>query len=290
MPNSEKVYPYALTTLARVKDNLNISAPSWDSILTRYINGATDYIERACGKTGIEKYPNDGHFAQKTYTREVYTAAGSRQDKLVLKNSPVFWAITTGTFTSGSTSVTGIPSTAGMAVGMPIMNAQSVVPQNTTIAAIVSSTAITLSQGASVSGSQTFEVSGLIAFEWRSGTPSNPNWTAFIQDQFELEEQGYSGILRVYGHMPYIYSNMLRATYVAGYPIDWQNAGNGTTHRLPTDLTETCDNIVIRLFKRAELAGKASESMNGATVSWRNALDDIDLQTIAKYTRYTSSF
>ncbi len=95
-----------------------------------------------------------------------------------------------------------------------------------------------MSQPASVTQTgATFEISGLISFQWRAGTPSNPNWTSFITDQFELDEQGYSGIVRVYGAMPRIYSNMLRATYVAGYPVDWQNAGNGTTHQLPADLT-----------------------------------------------------
>ncbi len=290
MPNQEKVYPYALTTLARVKDALSLSDNVWDSVLSRYINATTDYIERSCGKTGLEKYPNDGHFVQKTYTREVYSVRGARQDKLVLKNAPVFYAVTTGNVTASSPTVTNIPSTAGMAVGMPVL-AQGIVPQNTTIATVNSATQITLSLPASITQTGALlEISGLIAFEWRAGTPSNPNWTAFIQDQFELEEQGYSGILRVYGHMPYIYSNMLRATYLAGYPVDWQNAGNATTHRLPTDLTETCDNIVTRLFKRRELAGQASNSFNGATIAWRNALDDFDLQTIAKYTRYTSSF
>ena len=289
MANIEKVYPYALTTLSRVKALLNFTDPAWDLVLTRYINSVTDFIERSCGKTGLEKFPNDGHFAQKLYTHEVYTARGRNQDRLVLKNAPVYWGIITANLTAGSATVSGITSTKGMAVGMPVL-AQGLVPQNTTIIG-VGSTSITLSQPASVTQSDAIlEISGLISFEWRAGNPSTPSWTAFIQDQFELEEQGYAGIIRVYGHIPYMYSNMLRATYVAGYALDWQNAGNGTTHQLPTDLTECCENIVIRRFKRRELAGKSSESLQGATTAWKDKLDDSDLQTIQKYTRFTGSF
>ena len=143
-----------------------------------------------------------------------------------------------------------------------------------------------MSQPASVTqAGAVFEISGLINFQWRAGTPSNPNWTAFIPDQFELEQQGYSGIVRVYGVMPRIYSNMLRATYVAGFPIDWPNAGNGSTHQLPADLTNLCENLVVRIYKQRLLAGKASESIQGATVAWRNQLDAPDQNVIDNYRR-----
>ena len=153
---------------------------------------------------------------------------------------------------------------------MPLYNIQGLFPQGTTVLTVGNS-ALTMSQPASVTlaGAQ-FEISGLINFQWRAGTPSNPNWTDFIQDQFELDQQGHSGIVRVYGVMPRIYNNMLRTTYVAGFPYDWQNAGNnGGTHQVPSDLTDTCENIVVRLFKRRMLAGQASENLQGATTAWR---------------------
>ena len=217
----EQVYSYGLTTLQRVKDRLDIVIPDHDAKLTRIINSATDMIERECGKSGLEKAPNDGHFMTKTYTNEVYSVRGTKQIYLVLRNAPV---------------------------------------------------------------------SALTSFQWRAGTPSNPNWTDFITDQFELVEDGTTGIVRVYGVMPRIYSNMLRATYTAGYLIDWPNAGNGSTHTLPADLTNTCENVVERIFKRRGLAGKTSESIQGATTSFRNTLDDMDLQTIARYQRFGNIF
>ena len=217
----ETVYPYALSTLARVKDRLQIAQPDLDSVLTRMINAATDYIERQCGKTGLEKAPNDGHFISKTYTNEVYSVRGAKQIYLPLRNAPV---------------------------------------------------------------------SVLTSFQWRAGTPTNPNWTDFIPDQFELLEEGTTGIVRVYGVMPRLYSNMLRATYTAGYLIDWQNAGNGSTHTLPADLTNLCENLVVRIFKRRQLDGKASEAIQGATTAWKDKLDAFDQDVINNYRRVGNTF
>jgi Phage gp6-like head-tail connector protein len=285
MTTTEKVYPYALTTLQRCKDRLDITIDDKDAVLTRMINSVTDFIERECGKNGLEAYPNDGHFIQKTYTNDVYTARGKSQERLVLRNSPVTYLIVTANLTSGSASVTVAPYT-GIVAGMPLYNIQGLFPQGTTVAAVGNNGALTMSQPASVSTTgAVFEISGLISFQWRAGTPSNPNWTSFIQDQYELDQMGRSGIIRVYGSIPGLYNNMIRATYVAGFPIDWQNAGNGGSHQLPSDLTDTCENIVVRTFKRRMLDGKASEAIQGATTAWRNALDDHDLNVIANYSR-----
>lgn len=282
MTTAEKIYPYALTTLARVKDRLDISTDDNDPVLTRVINSVTDFIERECGKTG--------HFAQKTYTNEVYTASGKKQIYLVLRNAPVTYLTVTGNLTQGSANVTVSPYT-GIVANMPLYNIQGLFPQGTYVASVGTNGALTMSQPASVTQTGAiFEVSGLISFQWRAGTPSNPNWTSFITDQFELDQQGRSGIVRVYGAIPGLYNNMLRATYVAGYPIDWQNAGNGTTHQLPADLTNLCENLVVRIFKRRPLDGKVSENIAGATTAWRDKLDAFDQNVIENYRRVGNVF
>lgn len=289
MPDAEVISPYALTALARVTDILKLPDTSFNTMLLRYINGATDFIERSCGKTGPERYPNDGHFVQKTYTREVYSVRGKRQQMLILRNAPVFWAVLTGTTTSGSAVMTGLTNTVGIAAGMPVI-AQGIFPSTTTVVSTTATT-VTMSATATASSSSSIvEISGLISFEWRAGTPSSPNWTAFIADQFELVEQGAAGIIRVYGTMPQIYSNMLRATYVAGFPVDWSNAGNGTTHRLPADLSRLCENLVIRFFKRRSVPGKTGETIEGATINWDSQMDALDRETIKSYTRVGEIF
>jgi Phage gp6-like head-tail connector protein len=281
----EQVYSYALTTLQRVKDRLNINNSNSDVVLTRMINSVTDFIERECGKTGLEFFPNDGHFVQKTYTNEVYTARGHKQTRLVLRNAPVTYLIVTGNLTQGSANVTVSPFT-GIVTGMPLYNIQGLFPQGTTVASVGANGALTMSSPASTTlNGAVFEISGLVSFQWRAGTPSNPNWTDFIQDQFELDQQGHAGIIRVYGAIPGLYNNMIRATYVAGFPTDWQNAGNGTTHQLPADLTNLAENLIVRVFNRAPNPGMASENMQGATVAWRDKLDAFDLNVIANYRR-----
>lgn len=291
---AESVISYALTTLQRVKDRLQITNADSDSELTRLINGATDFIERECGLTGLSSYPNDGHFMQKKYLNEVYTARGRRQQMLVLRNAPVTYLIVTGNLTQGSSIVSSVTNLGGLttalAAGMPLYAIQGLFPQGTTVISI-SGTSVTMSQPASVTQTAaTFEISGLISFQWRSGTPSNPNWTDFIQDQFELDQMGRSGIIRVYGSIPGLYNNMIRATYVAGFPINFGAAGDGATHQLPADLTNLCENLVVRIFKRRQLDGKASEGIQGAQTSWRDRLDAFDLNVIANYRRFGNIF
>ncbi len=136
-------------------------------------------------------------------------------------------------------------------------------------------------------------VFSLTKLEWRAGTPTNPNWTAFIADQYELVDPRTdpisgltwypSGEVRVYGVLPRIYSNMIRATYVAGYPVNWANAGDRNTHLLPADISSLCENLVVRKFKRRQLAGMSAQALEGATHSWRNELDADDLDVLGQY-------
>jgi hypothetical protein len=136
-------------------------------------------------------------------------------------------------------------------------------------------------------------VFSISSFQWRAGTPSNPSWTDFIADQYELVDPRTdpvsgtvwypSGELRVYGVLPRMYSNMIRATYVGGYPVNWNNPEDHNTHWLPGDISNVCENLVVRRFTRRQLGGKSSQSLDGANVSWRNTLDAEDTDVIGQY-------
>jgi hypothetical protein len=136
-------------------------------------------------------------------------------------------------------------------------------------------------------------VFSISSFQWRAGTPTNPSWTDFIPDQYELIDPRTdpisgliwypSGMVRVYGVLPTLTSNMIRATYVAGYPVDWANAEDRSTHLLPGDITGVCENLVVRRFKRRQLGGMSSQALEGATHSWRNDLDADDKDVLAQY-------
>lgn len=72
---------YALTDLASVKESLGIAGATQDNLIKRKINQATLNIETFCN------LDRDHHFAQTTYTNEVYRGNGFNQ--LVLKMRPV---------------------------------------------------------------------------------------------------------------------------------------------------------------------------------------------------------
>jgi hypothetical protein len=136
-------------------------------------------------------------------------------------------------------------------------------------------------------------VLSISSFQWRAGTPSNPTWTDFLADQYELIDPVTEptsgtvwypkGEIRVYGVMPRITSNMIRATYIAGYPVNWNNPEDHLTHWLPGDITSVCENLVVRRFRRRMLAGQSSQALEGATTSWRDKLDEEDLMVLGQY-------
>lgn len=137
-------------------------------------------------------------------------------------------------------------------------------------------------------------VFSISSFQWRAGTPTNPSWTDFIADQYELVDPRTdpisgtvwypSGEIRIYGVLPMIMNNMIRVSYVAGYPVNWSNPEDHNTHWLPADITSVCENLVVRRFKRRMLAGQSSMTVEGTTVSgWRDKLDAEDLDVLGQY-------
>ena len=294
---AEQLLPYALTTVQRVKDRLQITVSQFDTLLERMVNHATDYIERETGNR---------RFAFSTWTAEIYSAYGPRQKYLPLRNAPVtFITLICNTIqgsnqisTTGAT-VNGIAVTdftkIGLVVGQTVRG--DGIPGTTnnsaygTVVQTVAANTLTLSAAATatVTGA-VVQISGIISFKWRSGTPSNPTWTDFIVDQYELVNDGKAGLVRVYGVLPRLYNNMMRVTYTAGYLINFSNAGDNLTHTLPADLSDLCENLVVRRFKRRELAGKGSEGLEGAQTNWKDLLDADDRDVLGHYMRMPSVY
>lgn len=77
---AEQALTYALTTVARVKSLLTITVTDHDTRLLYLVNGATDWIEKACGGR---------RFKEATYTEEKYSVDYDNQNALILKNAPV---------------------------------------------------------------------------------------------------------------------------------------------------------------------------------------------------------
>ncbi|MFA5080298.1 MAG: head-tail connector protein [Candidatus Paceibacterota bacterium] len=127
-----------------------------------------------------------------------------------------------------------------------------------------------------------FPVSGLTKIEYRAGSYSVPSWIEYLRDEYELEGEGKSGIVAILGTMP-VGINVIRATYTAGYKIDFTAPTDITKHTLPSDLTDLCERLVIKIFKKRESWGKSSEGAQGDSVSWKDSLEEEDKRTIARY-------
>lgn len=123
----------------------------------------------------------------------------------------------------------------------------------------------------------------VIALQYRAGLKSNPNWTDFNLDDWEVLEDGASGIVEFHGGVKG--TNSVRVSYVAGYKINFANYGDMNTHTLPADLSDLAERLAVKLFKRREAEGKTREDFNGGSITWKDLLNPEDQETINKYRR-----
>lgn len=200
-----EIQAYALTSLERLKQRLQITDVKNDAVLERIINGATGYIERHCNR----------RFKKTTYTNEVHTVHARGQDSIMLRQSPI----------------------------------------------------VTLT-----------------SVQYRAGTPSSPSWTSFSADEYELMGDGKSAIVRIYGGVPFG-TNAVRATYDAGFLVDFTAVNDITKHTLPDELSDMCERIATKLWKRRESEGKAQEAFEGSSVTWETLLTEEDKDVLEMHTR-----
>ncbi len=124
----------------------------------------------------------------------------------------------------------------------------------------------------------------LTSAQYRAGTPSTPNWTSFIADEYELVGDGKSGIVKIYGGVNQGV-NVVRFSYTAGYLLDFDNTTDTTKHTLPFDLSELVERLVVRTFKRRDSEGKTSEGFEGAQVQWGNIVTEEDKEILNRHRR-----
>lgn len=124
-------------------------------------------------------------------------------------------------------------------------------------------------------------VTAISAFQYRTGAKSNPTWVDFAADDYE--EDNDKGLIEV--ALPSGRRN-IRITYTAGYLIDFDNEFDAALHTLPYDLTELCERLVIRWWKKRDDEGKTSTAFDTSTVTWtKQLLDETDREVIANYRR-----
>ena len=264
-----------------------VNQPSaFDGELTRMINAETDWFQSQTGrKLLLQQYLNDEE-----------SGVSYRQKRIVLRHYPVFYLKFSGDCVQGSNQITNCTNLNGVAVGMPIFGygvvpqPQLYVPQNGssfTTVTVISGTTITISSPCTATQTQVaLEISGLQHLQYMSGTPvTNPAWTDYIPDQFKLKDNGRAGIVRVYGLIQRIYDSAIRATYWAGYLINWANAGDNLTHTLPAEISSCVENRVVRRFKRRATGDATSQSIGGSNVAWGKSISSEDQDVINRYRR-----
>ncbi len=217
----------------------------------------------------------------------------NQQENQVRRNSREALARQTAAFGASGTGYTG-SNAVGMAVFAPgvVTTGQpgTMIQQNgavvTTVTAVNSGAkTITLSLNASYTQLQAnIQISGLVELDYMGGTPvTDPTWTPYIPDQYKLKDYGRAGIIRVYGLIQRIYDSSIRATYWAGYLINWANAGDNATHTLPADISGAVESMVMRRFKRRQSGDLNSISFGGSNNSWDK---DIPLEVKDALNRY----
>lgn len=129
-------------------------------------------------------------------------------------------------------------------------------------------------------------VTALASLQYRAGQPSVPAWTSFGINEYELMNDGKSGLIRIYGGIRGGV-NTMRATYTAGYKIDWTNPTTAS-HTLPFDVSDMAERLVTKRLKKRDHEGKLNESFDGGTVTWDAFVDKDDREIVNRYTRLPS--
>lgn len=124
-------------------------------------------------------------------------------------------------------------------------------------------------------------VTAVSAVYYNVGTLSVPVWQAYLADEWSFDQE--SGVITLEGNFP-VGQKTVAVTYTAGYKIDFTNFGSAT-HTLPSDLTDLCERLVVKWFKKKDAEGKASEQYNGGSVQWDKELTPEDKSTLARYKR-----
>lgn len=125
-------------------------------------------------------------------------------------------------------------------------------------------------------------ISTISAFQYRTGSRSNPAWVDFQTDDYEPLSS--RGILKMNGSLPRGYQN-IRLSYTAGYKIDFANEFDDALHTLPYELSDLAERLVVKRFKKREKDGVSHESFGETTLDWKELLEEQDKAVIQQYVR-----
>lgn len=127
-------------------------------------------------------------------------------------------------------------------------------------------------------------ISTISSFQYDSGDNITPNWTDFIATDYDSLND--SGIIRVYQSVPSGLQN-IRISYTGGYLIDFDNEFDDSSHTLPYDISEVCERVVVKLFKKREAEGRSSETFDTSSITYdADLFSKEDMSVINSYKRH----
>lgn len=111
-------------------------------------------------------------------------------------------------------------------------------------------------------------VTAVATVEYNIGTPSNPSWQEFLDDDWIFYED--RGEIRFASDLPVGRQN-IRITYTAGYST------------IPQDLEQLCIRLASREWNKRKSQGMSNENVGGMSINWQTTLEDFDRDIISKY-------
>jgi hypothetical protein len=125
-----------------------------------------------------------------------------------------------------------------------------------------------------------YPVTTLTSLFYNSGTPANPVWVAFDANYYVLDKR--NNAIYFDAGMPCGFRN-IKATYVAGYKIDWTAETDSAKHTLPFDLSMIVDELVTKAFNKRKSQGYSNENIDGASVGYDKEMTAEQKSVISKY-------
>lgn len=124
-------------------------------------------------------------------------------------------------------------------------------------------------------------VTSVGSIAYKGGSNTNPIWTTMSADSYDVSLQ--DGI--IYTTMPSGIQN-IRTVYTAGYAINFTDQYTAGSHALPFEITEVCERIVVKMFKKRDSEGRSQESFGDSSITWENSyISAEDMTTILGYCR-----
>ena len=273
----------ALTTKARVKDRLQITAETFDDLFDRLIIATTARMARMCNR----------RFLQATYTNQLYDGCdvyGTRLRTLILQNAPVH-AIPSFQYKGGTNAnptwhdIDESSYDVDMALG--VIHMRGVLPagrQNirVTYSAGWSGHSIGIQDGWVFNSTPEGDVDG-VNLEFTLGADADQ--VIVYADGIRISAANYAftagtdTITFNSGFQPY-----------STISVDYLPTGSSSSEEdtVPEDLVEVCEEVVTRLFKRRDSEGRSQETFQESSISWReNVFTSENIATIKNYRRGT---